>query len=160
MAEELPGAAVQMVSQGSIETLKMLLKLIEVALQERNRDSTKHGQQSLQALNKQGRQLESVNIPSEDIKEFRRQLNRFNVDFSIMRDRGTGENAVFFRAQDVDRVYQGLEGCLKWMFLDKVGTQKSIKDVMENAVRKAEEQAQNAQKTEERQKKKEVEYPT
>lgn len=156
MAEDVQGIALQITYKGTIGSLKVLTQLISKLLEERNKNAIVHGQQSLQNLNKQGRQLESVNLPGEDIKAFRQQLKRYNVDFSVMKDGNTGEQTVFFKAQDVDRVYKGLENCVKGLSLDKSDEKKPIKDVMAKAEQKARDQAIEAKGKEDRQKKKEV----
>ncbi len=100
-----------------------------------------HGQQSLQKLNSQGRQLESVVLPEKDFGVLRRELNRNAVDFSVKKDRASGEYTFYFKGQDIDRVHKGLEKCIQG--LEKDASRKSVKEVMEHASKKASEQSVN-----------------
>lgn len=145
MAGELQESTVQVMYKGANITLDILKSLIQTLVQ--NRDKITHGEQSVKKLNLQGKQLESVKLSGEDIKTFKRELKRHGVDFSVMKDRTTGEYSVFFKAQDIDRVYNGLEKCIKGFVAEKVKERKPIKEAMENAKKKAAEQAQSKEKS-------------
>ncbi len=45
-------------------------------------------------------QLEEIPIKEAELKELRKELNRYGVKFSVMRDKGTGNYSVFFQAKD------------------------------------------------------------
>ena len=62
--------------------------------------SQNYGQQSLSALNRQERPLASV-----DVKQY-------SVDFSVTKDRDTGQMYLWFKGQDVDRIQTALENCI------------------------------------------------
>lgn len=156
MADDLQGTALQLTYQGTIGSLKVLLGLAKIALDERQSNQIVHGRQSLKSLNNQGRQLESVNLSGEDIAAFRKELKQYNVDFAVMKNKDTGEHTVFFKAQDVDRVYKGLGKCVKGISLDKETDKKPMKDVMDKAIQKAEERSQPSQDAEDRHHKKDV----
>jgi hypothetical protein len=136
MPVELGEQAVQIIYKGSTITAALLWSLAQHALD--SRDTVEHGQQSLQKLNLQG-QLESVKITGQDITAFRKQLNKYAVDFSVKRDRNTGEYSVFFKGRDTERVYLGLENVLKTA-IDRT-SKKPIKEIMARAVQKAAERA-------------------
>ena len=142
MPVELGEQAVQVAFRGSTITLALLRTLVQNALDSRHR--IEHGEQGLKKLNLQGKQLESVKLTSEDIKEFRQHLNRHAVDFSVMKDKVTGEYSVFFKGQDIDRVYTGLEKTLQTA-LDRMDAKKPIKEVMEQAKQKSAERAEQQQ---------------
>lgn len=95
--------------KGGEITLKSLISLIKTTID--NKGRIEHGEQSLKKLNMQNRQLESVPITREDLKLLRSELKKFSVDFSIQKD--GSEHIVFFKGQDVERVYKGLEKCVK-----------------------------------------------
>ncbi len=105
-----------------------------------------HGEQSLKDLNAQGRELTEISIADKDIQQLRRELNKYEVDFHIMRDDDAGIYHVFFKAQDIERVDMGLEKCaLK--FADVV--RRPMKEQMADATKEAEQRntAQAAEKT-------------
>lgn len=135
MSAELQEQALQVTwktTEISAAALKTLIKtLID------NKGRIEHGEQSLKKLNIQNRQLESVKITGEDMKVFRRELKRYSVDFSIKRDLSAGNYTVFFKGQDVDRVYKGLQKCLNDLDIGK----KPMKEVMQEAERKSNERA-------------------
>lgn len=93
------------------------------------------GQMSLKALSAQGRQLESVEVPGEDVQRLRRELKKYHVDFTVMRDKETGKCEVYFKSQDVERVYKGLEHVVAdW---DKNADRKSAKELFAEAKKEA-----------------------
>jgi len=138
VATDLGEHTVQVTTSATKITASTLQQIIEALI--RNRGSIRHGEQNLQKLNLQKKQLESVNISGADLKGFRKQLNQHGVDFSIMRDKN-GQHIVFFKAQDINRVYLGLEKHMQGLKLDR-NSRKPIKEVIESAVQRAAAQAQ------------------
>lgn len=118
-------------------TLSVLKDVIAKMLEMHN-EGTKHGQQSIKNLNRQGKQLENVELAGEDVKSFQKELKRQGVDFCAMKDKESGNTIFYFKAQDVKRVYSGLEKVAK--NFDK----KPIKEAMEQAQQVAQEK--NAEK--------------
>ena len=118
-------------------TAKTIKEIIQALLAGRNELS--RGSQSLKKLNLHERQLESVELSGNDIRAFRRELNKYAVDFAVMKNKGTGTFSVFFKAQDVDRVYSGLEKCVEQF--SKSEKRRSLHDRLEDA--KRESQARN-----------------
>lgn len=137
MSADLQEQAVKVTWKTTEISAKTLKALIETLLA--NREKTQHGEQKLSKLNMQNRQLESVELSGSDIKAFRQELNKYSVDFSVMKDRSNGNYTVFFKGQDVDRVYQGLQSCIKG--LDMAVNKKPIKEVMEQAEKRSAERA-------------------
>lgn len=45
-------------------------------------------------------QLEHLSLPKGELKELKKLLNRYGVNFSIMKDKETGEYSVFYQAKD------------------------------------------------------------
>ena len=74
-----------------------------------------HGKQSLKRLNLQNRELSSIPISDEDMKAMKREFKSYSVDFSIYRDKADDTTHIFFKAQDVDRVYAALTHIVKNM---------------------------------------------
>lgn len=103
MAADLQEQAVQVEWKAAKITAAALKGLIEQILA--NREKITHGEQSLKKLNLQGKKLESIELTGEDMQAFKRELNKYAVDFSIKKDTETQNYTVFFKGQDVDRVY-------------------------------------------------------
>jgi len=61
--------------------------------------SKNNSEMKLKDLYKQG-QLEQVNIRTGEIKNIRKELNRYGVKFSVMKDKANGDFVVFFQAKD------------------------------------------------------------
>ena len=74
--------------------------------------SQNYGQQSLSALNRQERPLASVDVNEKTLPYIRRQLKQYSVDFSVTKDRDTGQMYLWFKGQDVDRIQTALENCI------------------------------------------------
>ena len=74
--------------------------------------SQNYGQQSLNALNRQERPLASVDVNKKTLPYIRRQLKQYSVDFSVKKDRDTGQMYLLFKGQDVDRIQTALENCI------------------------------------------------
>lgn len=60
------------------------------------------GEQTLKQIERYKRQLTSVDVPDSNLKSLKHQFAEFKVDYSLMRDKNTGEYTVFFKAQDSD----------------------------------------------------------
>ena len=75
-------------------------------------NSQNYGQQSLSALNRQERPLASVDVNKKTLPYIRRQLKQYSVDFSVTKDRDTGQMYLWFKGQDVDRIQTALENCI------------------------------------------------
>ena len=133
MNGDLQSSAVQVLYTGTEITFKALREIIKKLLE--NKNKPQYGQQSLKKLNIQGRQLESINLPNEDIQLFKRELKRYNVDFSVMKDKKADKRyIIFFKGQDVDRVYKGLESCVRG--LDQTQAGKPINQRIQEAIQK------------------------
>lgn len=46
-------------------------------------------------------QLEEIAVKDQELKELRKELNKYGVKFSVMRDKKTGEHMVFFQSKDL-----------------------------------------------------------
>lgn len=141
MSAELGEQAVQVMLRASAVTLSVLLQAAQAAVQRHK--GVEHGEQKIQKLNMQGKQLESVALMDEDIKPFRKELNKYGVDFAVVKDKQTGEHSVFFKGQDTERVYMALEKVLNTAIDRADKGKKPAKEIMQEAVAKAAER--NAQ---------------
>ena len=137
MAVDLSEQAVQIELNVAKITAKTLIAAIQQLLQ--NRNTITHGAQSLHKLNLQGRQLESIPVDQAELAAIRKELHQYAVDYSLMRDKETGRYTVFFKSQDVDRVYSGLKNfALNWG-----NRRRPMNEVMREAERTAEERNRN-----------------
>ena len=84
-----------------------ILRLTVLAMQGRS-----YGQQSLAELNRQNRQLASVDVNDRTLRLVKRQLNQYSVDFSVTKDKDSGRMYLWFKGQDVDRIQTALENCI------------------------------------------------
>ena len=135
--------AIKITLRASEITLRTLLAMCQEALA--RKDYPTQGEQSLKSLNAQGRQIESVDMDSADMKAFRRALRRYAVDFSVTREDRGGPYQVYFKAQDVDRVYLGLQKCLESFAGSK--ERKPIREIIEAATREARARQETREKT-------------
>ncbi|HEL0673079.1 TPA: PcfB family protein [Streptococcus equi subsp. zooepidemicus] len=46
-------------------------------------------------------QLEEIPVEEGELKELKKELNRYGVKFSVMKNKGTGKYSVFFQAKDM-----------------------------------------------------------
>lgn len=46
-------------------------------------------------------QLEEIPVEEAELKELKKELNRYSVKFSVMKDKETGKYSVFFQAKDM-----------------------------------------------------------
>ena len=96
-------SAARFASQSILDILRMTVQ----AMQGRS-----YGQQTLAELNRQNRQLASVDVNDRTLRLVKRQLNQYSVDFSVTKDKDTGHMYLWFKGQDVDRIQTALENCI------------------------------------------------
>ena len=95
------------------ETLEKALADMERSSQQQHSTSTKqknkkqtvsHGKQSLKQLSGNGVQLSNIEVTDGNIKSFAKCARKYNVDYSIKKDKSVSPPRyfVFFRAKDVD----------------------------------------------------------
>ena len=147
MNHELEEQAVMVTLKAADMTIAGLKNMITALLEKRK--TAAHGEQALRKLNLQNMQLENVEMPNQDMKDFRRHLKKYSVDFAIMKDRKSREHTAFFKAQDVNRIYAGLERCVKDLGFD-MSERRPIDEVMADARERAAQR--NEQQRNERQK--------
>ena len=114
----------------TVDTLKSILELL---MKNRNTSHIEHGKQKLNKLNQQNKKLEKVDLNKEDIKSFKRELNKHHVDFSIIKEKKSKLYSIYFKSQDIDRVHTGLKNCIK-NYNEKA--KQPIKETMKQAKKK------------------------
>jgi hypothetical protein len=134
IAESLGEQTVQVGWRTLKVTLQALMALIKHVLE--NQDKLQHSQLRLSKLNLQELKSGRVEFSSADMKNFRQELNKHAVDFSIVKGSAQGHYTVFFKGQDIDRVYAGLRKCMQ-------NVDKTHKRPMREVMRDAEKAAMN-----------------
>jgi hypothetical protein len=103
----------------------------------------------LKDLIKKG-QLEEISIEKTDLKELKKELNKYGVKFSVMKDKVTGQYSVFFQAKDMkvmDKAFRNALATLEKKAERKESIRKNIekfKEMMKNTVYK--DKVKNKQK--------------
>ena len=88
-------------------TGKILLDLIRKLLKESEKIGgleklvgSKGNEVKLKDMVKKG-QLEEIPVEETELKELKKELNRYGVKFSVMKDKESGKYSVFFQAKDM-----------------------------------------------------------
>ena len=88
-------------------TAKLLLALLKKLMKEAEKlggleklVSSKGNEIKLKDMVKKG-QLEEIPVEEAELKELKKELNRYGVKFSVMKDKETGKYSVFFQAKDM-----------------------------------------------------------
>ena len=88
-------------------TSKILLDLIRKLLKESEKIGgpeklvgSKGNEVKLKDMVKKG-QLEEIPVEETELKELKKELNRYGVKFSVMKDKESGKYSVFFQAKDM-----------------------------------------------------------
>ena len=88
-------------------TGKILLDLIRKLLKESEKIGgleklvgSKGNEVKLKDMVKKG-QLEEIPVEETEVKELKKELNRYGVKFSVMKDKESGKYSVFFQAKDM-----------------------------------------------------------
>lgn len=88
-------------------TGKILLDLIRKLLKESEKIGgleklvgRKGNEVKLKDMVKKG-QLEEIPVEETELKELKKELNRYGVKFSVMKDKESGKYSVFFQAKDM-----------------------------------------------------------
>lgn len=88
-------------------TGKILLDLIRKLLKESEKIGgleklvgSKGNEVKLKDMVKKG-QLEEIPVEEIELKELKKELNRYGVKFSVMKDKESGKYSVFFQAKDM-----------------------------------------------------------
>lgn len=58
-------------------------------------------------------QLEEIPVEEAELKELKKELNKYGVKFSVMKDKETGKYAVFFQAKDMKMMEKAFKNALE-----------------------------------------------
>lgn len=113
--EEIARKTLNMEVRAGKVTGKILLDLIRKLLKESEKIGgleklvgSKGNEVKLKDMVKKG-QLEEIPVEETELKELKKELNRYGVKFSVMKDKESGKYSVFFQAKDMkvmDRAFK------------------------------------------------------
>ncbi len=105
--EEIASKTLNMEVRAGKVTGKILLDLIRKLLKESEKIGgleklvgSKGNEVKLKDMVKKG-QLEEIPVEETELKELKKELNRYGVKFSVMKDKESGKYSVFFQAKDM-----------------------------------------------------------
>ena len=105
--EEIARKTLNMEVRAGKVTSKILLDLIRKLLKEseifgglEKLVGSKGNEVKLKDMVKKG-QLEEIPVEETELKELKKELNRYGVKFSVMKDKESGKYSVFFQAKDM-----------------------------------------------------------
>lgn len=105
--EEIARKTLNMEVRAGKVTGKILLDLIRKLLKESEKiggleklAGSKGNEVKLKDMVKKG-QLEEIPVEETELKELKKELNRYGVKFSVMKDKESGKYSVFFQAKDM-----------------------------------------------------------
>lgn len=105
--EEIARKTLNMEVRAGKVTGKVLLDLIRKLLKESEKIGgleklvgSKGNEVKLKDMVKKG-QLEEIPVEETELKELKKELNRYGVKFSVMKDKESGKYSVFFQAKDM-----------------------------------------------------------
>ena len=105
--EEIARKTLNMEVRAGKVTGKIILDLIRKLLKESEKNGgleklvgSKGNEVKLKDMVKKG-QLEEIPVEETELKELKKDLNRYGVKFSVMKDKETGKYSVFFQAKDM-----------------------------------------------------------
>lgn len=107
--EEIANKLITIETRIAKATAREVIKIIKLIISKANEkqqkldkfidDNFKSNAKPLNQMVKKG-QLEHLSLPKGELKELKKLLNRYGVNFSIMKDKETGEYSVFYQAKD------------------------------------------------------------
>ena len=105
--EEIARKTLNMEVKAGKVTAKLLLTLLKKLMKEAEKlggleklVSSKGNEVKLKDMVKKG-QLEEIPVEEAQLKELKKELNRYGVKFSVMKDKESGKYSVFFQAKDM-----------------------------------------------------------
>lgn len=154
--EEIARKTLNMEVKAGKVTAKLLLTLLKKLMKEAEKlggleklVSSKGNEVKLKDMVKKG-QLEEIPVEEAELKELKKELNRYGVKFSVMKDKESGKYSVFFQAKDMkvmDKAFKHALAELEKKTERKESIHKNIekfKEMAKNAVSK--EKIKNKQK--------------
>ena len=105
--EEIARKTLNMEVRAAKVTGKLLLELLKKLMKEAEKlggleklVNANGNEVKLKDMVKKG-QLEEIPVEEAELKELKKELNRYGVKFSVMKDKESGKYSVFFQAKDM-----------------------------------------------------------
>jgi len=105
--EEIARKTLSLEIKAAKVTGKLLLTLLKKLMKEANKlggleklVKVNGNEVKLKDMAKKG-QLEEIPVEEAELKELKKELNRYGVKFSVMKDKESGKYSVFFQAKDM-----------------------------------------------------------
>lgn len=105
--EEIARKTLNMEVKAGKVTAKLLLTLLKKLMKEAEKlggleklVNANGNEVKLKDMVKKG-QLEEIPVEETELKELKKELNRYGVKFSVMKDKESGKYSVFFQAKDM-----------------------------------------------------------
>ena len=105
--EEIARKTLNMEVKAAKVTGKLILNLLKKLMKEAEKlggleklVNANGNEVKLKDMVKKG-QLEEIPVEEAELKELKKELNRYGVKFSVMKDKETGKYSVFFQAKDM-----------------------------------------------------------
>lgn len=117
----------------SIKTAKITGRLLAGAMKafvnKARSPTTKHGNQSIKSLTKNGAAIENVEISGDNIGSFKKIARKYNVDFALKKDSNSEPPnwIVFFKCKDA----KALDAAFKEYYNDVLKQKKAKQSVIE-----------------------------
>lgn len=111
MQEEVTQKTIALTFKTTRLTTDVLVRAMKMYLEHQKHKEPKHGKISVKKLLAQNQGAKSIEITDENVKSFSRIAQKYNVDFSVKRDRTTDppKYLVFFKAKDADLITQAFK---------------------------------------------------
>lgn len=150
MQEEVTQKTIAITFKSARLTTDVLMRAFKAYLEHKRHREPSHGRISVKKLLAQNQGAKSIEITDENIKSFSRIAGKYNVDFSVKRDRTADppKYLVFFKAKDSDLIVQAFKEFVRAN--EKKKQRVSIRAKMKQ-MRQGMEKDQNRERTREKQ---------
>lgn len=150
MQEEVTQKTIAITFKSARLTTDVLMRALKAYLEHKRHREPSHGKISVKKLLAQNQGAKSIEITDENIKSFSRIAGKYNVDFSVKRDRTADppKYLVFFKAKDSDLIVQAFKEFVRAN--EKKKQRVSIRAKMKQ-MRRGMEKDQNRERTREKQ---------
>lgn len=152
MQEEATQKTIVLVFKSSKLTASVLQKAMKMYLEHHKHKQQKvHGKISVKELVGQGMGASSIEVTDNNIKSFERVAKKYNVDFSVKKDKTINppKYIVFFKGKDADVITQAFKEFVKSN--EKKQSRESVRAKLDH-FRKAVSQDKNKERTREKNK--------
>ena len=142
--EEIARKTLNMEVRAAKVTGKLILNLLKKLMKEAEKlggleklVNANGNEVKLKDMVKKG-QLEEIPVEEAELKELKKELNRYGVKFSVMKDKKTGKYSVFFQAKDMKMMEKAFKNAL-----ERSERKTERKDSVRKNIEKFKEMAKN-----------------